>query len=84
LTDFGLSKEQVYISAESNTMQLKGTPEYLPPEILDNKGHDKSADWWTLGCLIYEMLTGSPPYVLNPNKRDDMYEEIRNCSAPIP
>ncbi len=35
-----------------------GTPEYLAPEILLKKGHGKAADWWTLGNIIYEMITG--------------------------
>ena len=39
-----------------------GTPEYLAPEVVTNQGHNKSADFWTLGVLIYEMLVGIPPY----------------------
>lgn len=39
-----------------------GTPEYLAPEILLKIGHGKAVDWWTLGALIYEMLTGLPPF----------------------
>ena len=39
-----------------------GTPEYLAPEILLKLGHGKAVDWWTLGALIFEMLTGLPPY----------------------
>jgi protein kinase A len=42
---------------------LCGTPEYIAPEVLLNKGHGKGVDWWTLGILIYEMLTGEPPFV---------------------
>jgi len=41
---------------------LCGTPEYLAPEVLLNKGHGKAVDWWTLGILIYEMNAGIDPF----------------------
>ena len=40
-----------------------GTPEYIAPEVLLNKGHGKGVDWWTLGVFIFEMLAGEPPFV---------------------
>jgi len=57
LTDFGFAK-----LVESRTYTLCGTPEYLAPEILLNKGHGKPVDWWCLGILIYEMLAGIDPF----------------------
>ena len=39
-----------------------GTPEYIAPELLESQGYTKTVDWWTLGVLIYEMMTGLPPF----------------------
>lgn len=59
ITDFGLSKV-VMVGEKSYT--FCGTPEYLAPEIYQNKGHDADCDWWSLGALIYEMFSGAPPF----------------------
>ena len=39
-----------------------GTPDYIAPEILDRKPYDKAVDFWALGVLLYEMLTGEAPF----------------------
>lgn len=57
ITDFGFAKV-----IESRTYKLCGTPDYLAPEIILNKGHGKPVDWWALGVLIFEMLSGFPPF----------------------
>uniref|UniRef100_A0A8C1NY34 cGMP-dependent protein kinase n=1 Tax=Cyprinus carpio TaxID=7962 RepID=A0A8C1NY34_CYPCA len=59
LVDFGFAKK---IGLGKKTWTFCGTPEYVAPEIILNKGHDVSADYWSLGILIFELLSGSPPF----------------------
>ncbi|XP_047032247.1 cGMP-dependent protein kinase, isozyme 2 forms cD5/T2 isoform X1 [Helicoverpa zea] len=59
LVDFGFSKK---LQASRKTWTFCGTPEYVAPEVIMNRGHDISADYWSLGVLMFELLTGSPPF----------------------
>jgi serine/threonine protein kinase len=60
LIDFGFAK---YVP--DKTFTLCGTPGYLPPEVIMTRGHDCSADRWSLGILIYEMITGTYAAIRN-------------------
>ena len=83
MTEFGLAKEGITTADGSGgTKTSCGPPEYLAPEILQNVGHGKAVDWWSLGTLIFEMLTGLPPfYSRNVNH---MYEKILKTELRCP
>ena len=64
LVDFGFAKRLGSTNDDRpvETYTLCGTPEYLAPEVIQNKGHTTAVDWWALGILIYEFITGYPPF----------------------
>merc|ERR1719394_434795 len=80
LTDFGFAKR--LDKNPPRTWTLCGTPEYIAPEILLNKGHGFSVDWWALGILLFEMFTGNPPFVdENPLR---IYQKILDAKVAYP
>lgn len=79
ITDFGLSKE---VPKDDATHTFCGTPEYLAPEVLRGQGHSYPVDWWSLGTLIYEMLTGLPPFY--SKHINVMYQKILNAQLTFP
>ena len=59
IVDFGFAKK---LRHNEKTWTFCGTPDYMAPEIVLNQGHDRSADLWAIGVLIYELLVGKPPF----------------------
>lgn len=73
LTDFGLAKKSSQDSNdesdESNwCTSIIGTPEYCAPEVLKAENYGSMADWWSLGCVTFDLLTGNPPFTGNNHK----------------
>ena len=60
--DFGLATQFNSGQEKPNTTTLCGTPNYIAPEVLRKQGHGIEADIWALGCMMYAMLVGTPPF----------------------
>ena len=71
IVDFGFAK-----FVKDKTYTLCGTPLYLPPEVILNRGHNSSADHWSLGVLIYEMIAGGTPFYRNGMAQMDLFRSI--------
>lgn len=80
LTDFGLAKE--LRSSDEKVRTLCGTNEYMAPEMLTRNGYGKAVDWWALGALCFEMLTGSAPFTAKTEK--ELYKKILNEKVVTP
>lgn len=73
LTDFGLSRENVR-RAEIGAKSFCGSYAYLAPEMLKKNGHGKAVDWYLLGVILFEMVTGLPPYYADD--KDQLFKNI--------
>ncbi|KAA8498576.1 Serine/threonine-protein kinase AtPK2/AtPK19 [Porphyridium purpureum] len=80
LTDFGLAKEN-FIDL---THSWCGTEDYIAPEIVANEGHGEAADWFSLGALLYDMMTGSPPFYDKKQSRAQLHQRILRAKFKLP
>ncbi|XP_068143308.1 LOW QUALITY PROTEIN: serine/threonine-protein kinase polo [Drosophila tropicalis] len=78
--DFGLATRIEYEGERKKT--LCGTPNYIAPEILTKKGHSFEVDIWSIGCVMYTLLVGQPPFETKTLK--DTYSKIKNCEYRVP
>ncbi|XP_067846186.1 serine/threonine-protein kinase PLK3 isoform X1 [Heptranchias perlo] len=78
--DFGLATKLLPIDQRKRT--ICGTPNYLAPEVLNKQGHGPEADIWSLGCVMYTMLFGRPPFETSDLK--DTYRCIRAVEYTMP
>jgi serine/threonine protein kinase len=80
LVDFGLCKTGLGFDTKTHT--FCGSPEYIAPEVLRGEGYNKEVDWWALGTLIFEMLTGLPPFW--SEDEDVMHNKIQYAPLQFP
>jgi len=89
LTDFGLAKDfgwdhnDMSSREDEKTLTICGTQEYMAPEMVARKGYSKAADWWSLGCIAYEMLSGDPPFSSKKGAKD-LFNKIMKDRVRMP
>ncbi|KAL1461900.1 hypothetical protein WDU94_013763 [Cyamophila willieti] len=77
LCDFGFAR---IIGEKSFRRSVVGTPAYLAPEVLRNKGYNRSLDMWSVGVIVYVSLSGTFPF----NEDEDINEQIQNAAFMYP
>ncbi|KAL5118022.1 hypothetical protein ACEQ8H_004007 [Pleosporales sp. CAS-2024a] len=80
LTDFGLSK--VSLDEDNPCKSFLGTVEYMAPEVIQGVEYGAAVDWWSLGALGYDLLTGAPPFAGNNNAK--IQEKILKSKLSLP
>lgn len=84
IIDFGLSK---FLSNNENRVRsnsICGSKEYLSPEVINREGYGIERDYWSLGCLYYELLVGNIPFHNKMNNEYDLYDRIRSGNVIYP
>ncbi|CAH1981370.1 unnamed protein product [Acanthoscelides obtectus] len=88
LTDFGLSKGLEGEQGDRRAYSFCGTIEYMAPEVVKGgtQGHDIAVDWWSVGVLTYELLTGASPFTVEGerNTQQEISRRILRTTPPIP
>ena len=79
LTDFGLATVE---SGDCQAKTICGTDLYMAPEMLGGNGYGRAVDWWSLGTLLFEMLTGDPPFFARDTKQ--LYKKIMREKPKYP
>ncbi|VDM54676.1 unnamed protein product [Angiostrongylus costaricensis] len=78
LADFGLA----ILMQDLNPMSVSGTPNYLAPEILMKRGHSEFSEVWSIGCMLYCMLIGKPPF--ESESLEETYARIQTGQYSFP
>ena len=79
LADFGLAKEGIHGNSLSNS--FCGSPAYLPPETVNMKGVGRSGDLYGIGAVLYELISGTPPFF--SNEISVLFNKIKNCQLVL-
>ena len=79
LIDFGVS---AFYKSDESRKSVCGTVNYTAPEVLSGLGYSKMIDWWSLGAIIYEMISGYPPFLQNSTKNADLgYRNVKTVKS---
>lgn len=80
LGDFGISRE---LDIDAKAQTSCGTPYFMPPEVCEGKSYDRKADVWSLGVILYELITLKKPF--DSETIQDVLKKIISCDfEPVP